>query len=78
MTSKKQKKNSPNSSEESTTNNFIQVGPVVQYGWQCPVCQCVFAPWVSKCENCGPQWTVTYPNPDTTDGSWPSEYKVKC
>lgn len=25
-----------------------------QYGWICPKCGCVYAPWVSGCEGCAP------------------------
>jgi hypothetical protein len=33
-------------------------------GWQCPVCKCVYAPWVAQCPNHGPQ-TV---NSSSTNG----------
>ncbi len=25
----------------------------VRSGWMCPVCGCVYAPWVYRCDNCG-------------------------
>ncbi len=30
----------------------IHRSPVVQ-GWQCPICEAVYAPWVIKCKGCG-------------------------
>jgi hypothetical protein len=25
----------------------------IAQGWQCPICQAIYAPWVIKCESCG-------------------------
>ena len=25
----------------------------VQYGWQCPICHRVYAPWMAQCLSCG-------------------------
>ena len=32
--------------------------PVVMKGWQCPCCGSVYAPWVSRCNNCIPKTTT--------------------
>lgn len=29
--------------------------PVIEQGWQCPVCKSVFARWVAQCSNCKPK-----------------------
>ena len=37
----------------TTTSNSYTVGnPPSQYGWKCPACGAVMAPWQSSCVNC--------------------------
>jgi uncharacterized OB-fold protein len=39
-------------------------------GWKCPGCGACYAPFVSKCSNCGPQTvkTTAWPNPPRPTG----------
>lgn len=36
------------------------VKPPMQYGWVCPKCGRVNAPWVSSCACVAPKWEITY------------------
>lgn len=40
---------------------------VSNQGWQCPVCQRVFAPWVQTCPNCPPAKSPVVIAPCTCD-----------
>ena len=47
------------------------INPPVQYGWKCPCCGAVMAPWQNTCTNCVGgfnKWTVTCGG-DTTTGN---------
>ena len=49
------------------TNPFTENHSTPMYGWVCPKCGSVLAPWVNQCPNCGPKVsTITY-QPATQD-----------
>lgn len=55
--------------ETTTTTTTIPIGqscssPQVQYGWKCPICGAVMAPWQNSCVNC-------YGNQKLTIGDYP-------
>lgn len=45
------------------------------WGWTCPNCQKVWAPWVSSCDcSIAYNWTVTCNDDMNTDGGWYDYY----
>lgn len=36
--------------------------PAIQYGWKCPSCGAIMAPWQSTCVNCRGGSNIPYPN----------------
>ena len=42
-----------NDTATTTTSKSYTIGnPPIQYGWKCPACSAVMAPWQSSCVNC--------------------------
>ena len=73
--------------ETITTTKTIPTGqsyssPQIQYGWKCPTCGAVMAPWQSVCVNCLGSNKITvgdYPYKEWWEGSPTWDYtKITC
>lgn len=55
-----------NNTTTTTTSKSYTIGnPSIQYGWKCPACGAVMAPWQNSCVNCCGNQKLTigdYPN----------------
>lgn len=58
-----------------TSGYMREVSPLVQKGWQCPVCSFVWAPSVKGCERCNGYWTAPYIpyTPYVPVPTWPTQ-----
>lgn len=41
-----------NSTTTTSSTSYTINNPAIQYGWKCPVCGAVMAPWQNSCVNC--------------------------
>ena len=63
-------------SESYTNINYLQISG--NYGWICPICKRVLAPFVTECP-CGGQgmqtWTTTLTDNNTITMNYPEDFK---
>ena len=67
-----------NDTTTTTSKSYTIGNPPIQYGWKCPACGAVMAPWQSSCVNCYGNQKVT-----VGDGWWDTKptwdyTKVTC
>ena len=46
------------STSTSTSKSYTVNNPTIQYGWKCPACGAVMAPWQNTCVNCSGHFTI--------------------
>lgn len=57
------------SNSTTTSKSYTINSPTIQYGWKCPVCDAVMAPWQNSCVNCSKK-DYTPPHIDYESVPW--------
>ena len=65
------------STSTSTSKSYTVNNPTIQYGWKCPACGAVMAPWQNTCVNCSGHFTIGDRDWYTPGITW-SQTQVTC
>ena len=61
----------------STSKSYTVNNSTIQYGWKCPACGAVMAPWQNTCVNCNRHFTIGDRDWYTPGITW-SQTQVTC
>lgn len=70
--------NSNSTVNTASSKSYTINSSTIQYGWKCPACGAVMAPWQNTCVNCSGHFTIGDRNWYTPGITWDQTTQVTC